>query len=193
MESVAILNTYKDSLTRSIQDLDNKELISLSKLIFSQAKNKRKIFIVGNGGSSATASHFVCDLQKTVLGKNPKKIIKNRIAAICLNDNVPLITAWGNDESYSDIFSQPLINIGRENDLLIVITGSGNSENIIEVLKIAQKMKIKTFGLLGFDGGMARKLCDNSIIVNSNHYGIIEDMHAVIMHMLTELLKEYYK
>lgn len=148
----------------------------------------RKIFIVGNGGSAATASHMACDFAKTTLGKSHKSISK-RFKAIALSDNVPLITAWGNDVSYDAVFGEQLRNLADPGDLLIVITGSGNSPNVLHCLEVAREMGVKTVGLLGFEGGKALALCDVSVVVKSSNYGIVEDAHSVLNHMVTACLK----
>ena len=150
------------------------------------------IYIVGNGGSAATASHFVCDLNKTVLGKDTTSSKKKRLKVICLSDNIPLLTAWANDVSYDYVFSEPLKNFINKNDLLIVITGSGNSKNIVNALKVAKEVGAYTFGILGFEGGLAKDIADDSIIVTTNHYGHIEDTHMILIHLITDYLQKLF-
>ena len=189
---MANIDKYKEDLINAVNSLNIKEIENLAVRIKKLVKTNKALFVIGNGGSSATASHMVCDLQKTVLGKSPSTYKGARLKAVCLADNVPLVTAWSNDDSYDLIFSEQLKNMGTRGDLLIVITGSGNSKNILEALKTASKLKIDTFGFLGFDGGKALKLTDKYILVSSEHYGIVEDVHMILDHILTEVLKDMF-
>ncbi len=175
---------YLAELKLALDNLDPKKITKLVGLI-TQAKT---IFVCGNGGSAATASHLACDLNKSVLGKHPLTA-KPKFRVICLNDNIPLLTAWGNDSDYKFVFSEQLRGLGQKGDLLIVISASGNSTNILETLKVARKLKLKSFGLLGFDGGQTKQMADDAIVVDSFNYGPVEDVHLVINHLLTEALK----
>ncbi len=179
---------YFNRLKSVLRSIDQEKLIELIKKIQSIIGTDRTIFIAGNGGSASTGSHMTCDLGKTILGKNPREK-EARLKTICLNDSIPLLTAWGNDEGYEYIFSEQLHNLGRKNDFLIVITGSGNSANIIEVAKSAQKMGIETYGILGFNGGKVKDLLDNYLLIKSNDYGIVEDIHMILVHLMTDWLK----
>jgi D-sedoheptulose 7-phosphate isomerase len=152
-------------------------------------EHNRQVFIIGNGGSAATASHMACDLGKTVLGAadNPPA---RRFRVIALTDNVALITAWGNDVSYQSVFAEQLRNFANKGDLLVVITGSGNSTNIVEAVKAAQELGLISVGLLGFSGGVVRKLLDHSVVVDSDDYGYIEDAHMILTHLATAYFKK---
>ena len=187
------LNDYKKALIESIENLEHNNISRLVDRITETSAAGGTVFVAGNGGSAATSSHFVCDLQKTVLGKDPFRNTQGRIRIMSLTDNIPSITAWSNDQHFKHIFSEPLRSYARSGDMLLVITGSGNSENIIEVLKAAKELEIASFGLLGFSGGAAKDILDDFIIVESNHYGVVEDAHSIIMHMVTELLKGNYQ
>ena len=147
--------------------------------------NGKTIFVAGNGGSAATASHMVCDLCKTTLGKDNVNSTKKRFKVVSLTDNVPLLTALGNDCSYDVSFSEYLKTFAGKDDLLLVITGSGNSKNIIEAINVAKKIGMKTVGFLGFDGGKCLGLLDASILIPANEYGPIEDYHMILDHMMT--------
>ena len=107
---------------------------------------------------------------------------------ISLSNNIEIITAISNDNSYEEIFSFQLSKYGVKNDLLIAISSSGNSKNIIKAMKIAKKIGIKTISLTGFNGGQAKKLADININVSSKNYGVIEDTHSFIMHSVTQIL-----
>jgi len=180
---------YLADLSEELKKLDRKKINHLKSIIQLLIGSKKTLFICGNGGSAATASHMTCDLGKTILGKNPR-FNQNRLRIICFNDNISLITAWGNDEGYDYIFSEQLKTLGTKGDCLIVITGSGNSKNIIEVVKEAKKIGVTTFGLLGFAGGKVKKLLDEHILVKCDDYGIIEDVHSILNHLITDYFKK---
>lgn len=135
---------------------------------------------------------MACDLSKTSLGKAAREAHKN-LRVISLNDSVPVLTAWSNDKEYKYIFSEQLANLGNKGDLLIIISASGNSQNILEAIHTAKTMEIETFGLLGFDGGKAKEEVDEYLVAESFDYGIVEDTHSILNHFLTECLKQFIK
>ncbi|MBI3943754.1 MAG: SIS domain-containing protein [Chloroflexi bacterium] len=151
----------------------------------------RTIFIIGNGGSAATASHLSCDLGKTVLGRAPF-LQSRRLRVISLTDNMPLITAWANDEGYEHIFAEQIKASARPGDMIIAISGSGNSPNIVKAVQTARDLRLKTIALLGFDGGQIRQLVDDYILVSSSNYGFIEDVHMIVGHLITAHLKQRF-
>lgn len=190
----SIIQNYYARLQLAINSLNEKDLINTIQMIQEAYENSKRIFIVGNGGSHATSSHFVADLTKTVFGKNPYPWIQNHPFDVeCLSDNVPTLSAIGNDlpNGYDHIFALPLTAKAKKDDLLIVITGSGNSWNIIEALKVAKQKWVKTLWFLWFSGGKAKDMCEQSIVVESDDYGVIEDMHATFMHVITDYFKYY--
>jgi len=152
-------------------------------------KQGKQIFIAGNGGSAAIASHMACDLAKTVLGTSTGTRAK-RFRVIALTDNVPLITAWANDVGYETVFAEQLRNLATSGDLLVVITGSGNSPNIVAAVKAAKELGLQSTGLLGFDGGIVKDLLDSCVIVKSNNYGHVEDAHMILTHLITDYFKK---
>jgi D-sedoheptulose 7-phosphate isomerase len=147
-------------------------------------REDRQIFIVGNGGSAGTASHMACDLAKTVLGKKPDPT-KRRFRVMSLTDNVPLITAIANDLGYEHVFTQQLVLFARPGDLLVVITGSGDSPNIVSVVSAARELGLRTTGMLGFDGGKVLPLLDTPLLIPEFSYGFVEDLHMVLDHLTT--------
>lgn len=167
-------NNYFDKIKVICDKIDLDGISDIIKTLEKKIKQGKMIFVAGNGGSAATASHIVCDLGKTVGAR-----------ALCLSDGVPLLTALGNDCSYDDIFSQPLKNLGKKGDLLLVITGSGNSKNIIKVVDTAKKLGIETIGFLGMGGGKVKSMLDNFFLVPSDEYGPIEDFHLILNHLIT--------
>ena len=147
-----------------------------------KAHKKNKIYICGNGGSASLAEHFSCDHQKIIYEKT-----KQKFNFVSLTSNISLITAIANDISYEEIFSKQIEISSNPNDLLICISASGNSGNIIKALKIAKKLNLKTFGLYG-QGGKAEKITNNSFIVKSKDVQIIEDIHTFYMHICCKAL-----
>ena len=179
--------SYIETLTNVLKSIDTKKIDLLKGKIKKLIGSEKTLFLCGNGGSAATASHMACDLSKTILGKKPRENTK-RLRVICLNDSIPIMTAWANDEGFEFVFSEQLRSLGKRGDLLVVITGSGNSKNIVEVVEEAKKLGIETFGLIGFDGGKVKKVVDDCILVNSFDYGIVEDAHHSLNHLITDYL-----
>jgi D-sedoheptulose 7-phosphate isomerase len=147
----------------------------------------KHVFIFGNGGSAALASHFACDLGKgTVIGENGHK----RFRVMALTDNVPLVTAWANDSSYERIFAEQLQNFVAPGDVAFAISGSGNSPNVLQALEAARHARATTVGLTGFEGGKMKSLCDVCIILPSDNMQIIEDFHLSVTHAIFSVLRQ---
>ncbi len=142
------------------------------------------VFFAGNGGSASTASHFACDLGKGTIRPDCR-----RFRAISLADNTELITAWANDVSYEGVFAEQLINLMRAGDVLVVISASGNSANIVRTVEVAREGGLCTIGLLGFDGGKLKALVDIPIVVECRDYGQVESIHLTLHHLICEHLK----
>jgi D-sedoheptulose 7-phosphate isomerase len=177
--------SYFQSLTNVLQQLPFELLDHVSSVLYRAYLDRKTIFTFGNGGSASLASHMACDLGKgTVLQSSSK-----RVRVIALTDNVPTITAWANDSSYEDIFSEQLKNLANPGDVAIAISGSGNSPNVLKGLSVAQEMQLTKIGIGGFDGGKMKALCDISLIVPSNNMQIVEDMHLCIAHCLFTVLR----
>jgi D-sedoheptulose 7-phosphate isomerase len=150
-----------------------------------QAFVKRcQVFIAGNGGSAATASHMANDFTKGVTQERGRGL-----RAISLSDNISLITAIANDKGYNEVFADQLLALGQPGDVLIVISGSGNSANVVRVVEVAQEMQIRTVALLGMGGGRVADMADVSVVVPSDDYGPIEDVHMVFDHLITTYLR----
>jgi D-sedoheptulose 7-phosphate isomerase len=147
----------------------------------------KQIFIIGNGGSAATASHMMNDLNKGTLGHKGDAPWK-RFKVISLTDNVSLMTAWANDTDYNHVFSEPLQNLANRGDVLIAISASGNSPNIIAAVEAAKQIGLTVLGLGGFTGGKLAQLADVSFVVPSNGYGPVEDVHMILDHIITGYL-----
>lgn len=179
------IHSYFDEIKHCLDSLDNKKIELAIDMILEAYKNDRKVFILGNGGSASTASHMSCDLGKGTL----QRIYDNserRLKVISLTDNVAVMTAYGNDLGFDDIFVQQLRNLVETDDIVVVISGSGNSKNVIKTLNYAKECGAKTIGFLGFKtGGQAAGLVDCAIIVDSNFYGPIEDVHNILSHLVS--------
>lgn len=139
----------------------------------------RTLFVFGNGGSAALASHFACDIGKgTIAGK------RKRLKTIALTDNVALITAWANDKAYDTIFAEQLEGLAEKGDMVLAISGSGNSPNVIRGLEAARRIGAETLVLTGFEGGRAKALADLCLVVPSDSMQLIEDAHLCATHAI---------
>jgi D-sedoheptulose 7-phosphate isomerase len=144
----------------------------------------RSVYVFGNGGSAALASHCACDLGKgTVVNGN------RRFRVLALTDNVPLMTAWANDASYEDVFAEQVATLVHKDDVALAISGSGNSPNILKALQVARDSSAFTIGLTGFQGGRMKALCDLCVIVPSDSMQIIEDVHVCINHAIFSVIR----
>jgi D-sedoheptulose 7-phosphate isomerase len=176
----AILNVMEPDLIKKMDEIAT---------VLLEARTKRKtIFIMGNGGSASTASHFVSDLSKgTIVDGFP------RFKAIGLTDNIPTMLAWANDESYDDIFVEQLKNLMEPGDVIIGISGSGNSANVVKAIEYANENEGVTIGISGYDGGALLKSAKVNIHAPSHYMQRVEDIHLLLEHLLTSLLREEMK
>jgi D-sedoheptulose 7-phosphate isomerase len=178
------VNEYLSSIVTIIKKIKAK---NISKLItaFTEARLKgKKIFVFGNGGSASTANHFACDL-----GKNVTRDEKNRFKIISLSENISCITAYGNDLGLESIFEEQLKNLMNDGDLILCISASGNSSNIIKAAEYAKKKKNTVIGITGFKGGRLKNICDINVNVLSDSYEKIEDIHLIITHIIVYWFK----
>jgi len=179
---------YTNYLNKVIKKIDKNQLINFEKKILNLRKQDSNIFVFGNGGAASTAITMCNDLGFDIYKKTKKKPFK----FICLNENQSILTAIGNDIGYENIFSRQLEGIANHNDVLIIISTSGNSKNIINAIKLAKKKKIKVLGLLGKNGGACKNLIKNKIIINSNNTARIQEMHIMIGHIICDLIEEQF-
>jgi D-sedoheptulose 7-phosphate isomerase len=142
-------------------------------------KEDRQVFVFGNGGSAANASHFATDL-----GKGSSDKLGKRFRILSLNDNVSWMTALGNDYSYDDVFVRQLMNYGKAGDLVMAMSVSGNSPNIVRAVEWAKKNGLHTIALVGGKGGRLAELAEQAIVINDTHYGRVEDAHMGICHLI---------
>lgn len=170
------------SALRSIKKEDVGKVV----LLFRDAlENDRQIFVCGNGGSAANASHFVTDL-----GKGSSDKTYRRFRCLALNDNVSWITALGNDYDYSEIFSRQMMNLARRGDLLLVMSVSGSSPNLVKVVDWAKSNGCTTIALVGGKKGRLAEMADHVLVVDDTHYGRVEDAHMGICHMIAYAFME---
>ncbi len=186
MNYVNDIINYFYRLKTTIDAIDKESLSNLMNVLMQARQEGRQIFIMGNGGSAATASHFVCDFNKGIsYGK--EKMFK----FICLNDNIPTMMAYANDMSYNDIFAGHLKNYFRPGDLVIGISGSGNSMNVVNALQYANENGGVTIGLTGYNGGKVMKMCQHNVHIPINDMQITEDLHMVLDHCMMKILCSY--
>ena len=175
---------YLDRLHSAIEALPKDRIAELGELLYRTYRNGQQVFTLGNGGSASTASHMAADLAKNTIQTNMR-----RFRIVSLNDNQALLTALANDLGYENIFSEQLKNLIRAGDLLVAISASGNSSNVLNAIRYAQGRCAEVVGILGFAGGEAATLADLAIIVAADHYGIVEDVHLVINHILVDYFR----
>lgn len=179
------IDSYFQEVIKSIVLLDKEPLERMIELIMEAYRNDKNIYVLGNGGAASTASHIACDLGKGTLARVYDRAEK-RLRVISLTDNVALMTAYANDLSYDDIFLQQLRNLIIRDDVVIAISGSGNTKNVLNSVSYAKKIGAKIIGLTGFGtGGKLAEIVDISIVIKSNHYGPIEDVHMMIGHLVS--------
>jgi D-sedoheptulose 7-phosphate isomerase len=183
MDFTGDMRAYMDRLRGAIDGLDLDELNSALNALAAAYERGCAVYIFGNGGSGATASHFVCDFNKGVSSGKPKKF-----RFVCLNDNIPTLTAIANDIGYEDVFLRQLDGTLAKGDLVIAISGSGNSENVIRAVEYAKGAGAEVIGITGYGGGRLRQLSDYSMHVGIDDMQIAEDMHMVFDHMSMSIL-----
>lgn len=176
---------YARYLFHLLANLDFEIIENVSDLILKKSREGRTVYLIGNGGSATTAAHFATDLSHCGFLEH-KPIIR----AISLTENIALLTAIGNDRGYDQIFARQLKSLFQKDDILIAISASGNSPNLIVGVKEAKKMGGHAVGLVGFDGGELATLCDYVIQVRTEkgEYGPVEDVHVFLDHMITSYI-----
>jgi D-sedoheptulose 7-phosphate isomerase len=179
---------YLKEIHRILHDMEPdlvQKMDDIARILLEARSKRNMIFIMGNGGSASTASHFVSDLSKgTIVPGFP------RFKAIALTDNIPNMLAWANDESYDDIFVEQLKNLLDPGDVVIGISGSGNSRNVIKAIEYANERGGITIGFSGYDGGALLKTAHVNIHTPSMYMQRVEDIHLLLEHLVTSLIRE---
>ena len=183
-----LIKGYIGNLKTCLDNLNTQEIELFINILLNAKNNGNNIFIMGNGGSASTASHFCCDFNK---GASYQKEGK-RFKFICLNDNVATMMAYANDVSYDDIFEKKKKNFLNTNDVVIGISGSGNSKNVLKAIEYANRHNATTVGLTGYNGGKLKLISKHSVNTNFDDMQISEDIHMMLCHMIMQILSRYY-
>ncbi len=184
------LGSYLDDFSALLKKVDPKEVETLVTLIADAYRDNQFVFIIGNGGSGANASHLCEDLGKGTLHNFDTQ---KRLKVMSLTDNTPYILAYGNDLGYDRVFVEQLKNFAQPGALLLSISGSGNSANVLKAVEWANANGLKTVGITGYDGGKLRKMCHHGVHVPSHNMGVVESVHMVLFHYLLDTLYEKFK
>lgn len=194
MDNMGYIENYFSETKRVIEKISRDDISKVIDILLDAWKNGKKIYTMGNGGSASTASHFAADLAKTSIVEG-----KNRFKVIGLTDNIPLMSAWINDNGFENLFTGQLENHLEPGDVVIGFSvhggsGSGNaglwSQNLLKAMKFAKENGAKTIGFSGFDGGMFKKMCDACIVVPIDSTPQVESFHVVLHHLIVFGLKE---
>lgn len=183
----SMIDGYLEESIKVIESLDRKQIDDVMNTLLKAYESESTIYIFGNGGSAATASHFVCDFNKGVSIELEKKF-----RFVCLNDNVPTVMAIANDCGYENIFKYQLEGKLKKGDIIVAISGSGNSENVVRAVEYAKSQKNEIITLTGYSGGKLLKLADHPIHVNINDMQKVEDVHMMLDHLMSKSLAEYF-
>lgn len=179
------IQNYILGVQHTIDQLPRQTIAEVVEILERARVQARQVFIIGNGGSASTASHFVCDL-----AKNTRRAGSPHFRAIGLTDNMAIFSAYANDEGYDSVFAQQLANLILPGDIVIGISASGNSQNVINAIHEAKNHQARTIAFTGFDGGQLGPLVDINIHVKSDIIEHVEDIHLMLEHMIVKALKE---
>ena len=174
------LEDHISDVRRVLTEISSDDLARVVEVILDAHRQMRHVYIIGNGGSASTATHFACDLSKATIVDG-----RRRLRVTSLTDNMALLTAWANDSSYDRVFAEQLSSLLDPGDVVIAISASGNSPNLLEAMRVARSLGATTVGLIGFTGGSLRHGVDLAVHVPSHSYGVVEDCHLVLEHAIT--------
>jgi len=176
--------SYFAKLGTLLKAADSAKLELITASLYDSFHEERNVFIFGNGGSASLASHFACDLGKGIT----YGVSERRMRVMSLTDNIALMTAWSNDDGYECVFLEQLRNFCQPDDVLLAISGSGNSPNVLRALEFGRELGTINLGLTGFSGGKMLPLCDHCFVVDSSNMQMIEDIHTMSMHAMVTML-----
>lgn len=185
LEIKAFADWYRARSLAQWKRLDLEALAKVAAVVERAQAAGRFIWVCGNGGSAASAAHVGCDFGKTAARPGAKPL-----KCVSLSDNTAFMTAIGNDLSFDETFSRQLANVVAKGDVVLLISGSGNSANLVAAAKRARRAGARVVSLLGFDGGRLKSLSDEVLLIPSDQYGVIEDLHMAVAHILTFYLKQ---
>ena len=180
-----IIGDYLKGLRTCLDELSQQDMEGIADVIYNACKKGKQVFIMGNGGSATTAGHFARDLQiGTAIEGQP------RVRVTSLTDNIACVTSLANDIDYDSIFKEQLIGQVGEGDVVIGISASGNSPNVLRGIEYARSQRAVTIGLIGFGGGKLKEMTDKHIVLSSKDYGQVEDVHLTLDHIISYLVKD---
>jgi D-sedoheptulose 7-phosphate isomerase len=179
------IGSYLNTVAGLLGEVPKDDIRAVADLVVDAYRSGRQVFLMGNGGSASLASHLACDLQKGVGGMGPQKF---RVMAV--TDSIPIMTAWANDSDYANIFAEQIATWVQPGDLVIAISGSGNSPNVIKGIETANGKGAVTVGLSGFKGGRLAQVAQHNIVVGSDDMQHIEDVHVVLSHLIFRYVLE---
>ena len=195
LENLTFIESYLEDMKDIVDRLSRQKIDRVIELLFSAWKDERTVFVMGNGGSASTATHFTCDLAKCTMVEG-----KKRFKVICLNDNIPLMSALINDDGIDNLFSEQLKNLMQKKDLLVAFSVHGGkgkdkaglwSQNLLKAIIVAkEEYDATTIGFSGFDGGAINELADACIMVPFNSTPQVESFHLALEHLICNCLKE---
>lgn len=187
------IKNFSSEVETALKDSPAGEIAKAINLLQAVYERDGRIYIFGNGGSLALATHWVSDFNKTVFSGNLDKH-NRRFQAIRLPTTEEELSAWANDVGYEMVFAGPLRNYIQESDCVIAISSSGNSPNIIKAVELAKSRNVPVIGLSGFDGGKLNELADAKILVatEKGKYGVVESVHGAVLHLITQYFKDYF-
>ncbi len=174
------IRSYLQTLQNVLNEVPIDEIENVLRIFEEVYERDGTVFICGNGGSAATASHWVCDFSKGTNAPHTR-----RFKMIGLNDNLPMLTAYANDVDYTQVFAEPLRTYAKAGDAVVLITASGNSPNILEAAKAAREMGVVSLAFVGFGGGKLAALVDHKVLVQCHEYGPVEDLHMILDHIVS--------
>jgi len=177
------IQDYLDLERKTLDSLDLEEVAQVLELFLAAYQAEGTIYVFGNGGSASTASHMVNDFNKGI-----SEYVDKKFRLVCLNDNVSTLMSIANDISYDEVFRFQLRNKLKPNDLVVGISGSGNSKNVVNAISYAKEQGVKTVSLCGFSGGKLKELADVSLYVQLNNMQVVEDMHLILNHLLMNVV-----
>lgn len=179
------IQSYISTLHQTIDQLPQELITEVINILQKARMQRNQVFIMGNGGSASTASHFVCDL-----AKNTRHEGLPHYRVIGLTDNMAIFSAYANDEGYENVFAQQLANLIQPGDVVIGISASGNSQNVLNAIQSAKRETVTTIAFTGFDGGRLGPMVDINIHVKSNIIEHVEDIHLMLEHMIVKTIKD---
>jgi len=188
------IKNFSDQVILSLNNLPNEEISKAIDILQATYERDGRIYVFGNGGSLALATHWVSDFNKTVFGHGAGGDHSKKFQAIRLPSTESELTSWANDVGYDMVFAGPLKNYIQDSDTVIAISSSGNSANIIKAVELAKQYKVPVIGLSGFDGGKLNELADAKILIPTSpgDYSVVESVHGTILHLITQYFRDYF-